>query len=243
MWIGFQDDPTFRWRDDRANMLDEAVDANAGIVRTTVYWSRNSPAASLENPANPFDSAYRFDDLDRVRARRTVPGPGDTADDLGHPELGERQQGHFFAPTRMSDITAFARALASRYSGRYPGFPYVRFFSVWNEPNGQQFLAPTYNSKGKPVSPFTYAKLYRAAYSGLQAMSQGAQVGAGGQRPPRGRDRPSPEPVQDWIERRDIRAPLVDLEAEDQVRRLHAPPVLGSRPRARSGRAITRTSI
>ena len=36
MWVGFQDDPSFRWRTDRATMLDEAVTANAGIVRTTV---------------------------------------------------------------------------------------------------------------------------------------------------------------------------------------------------------------
>ncbi len=43
MWVGFQDDPSFRWREDRTKMLDEAVDANAGIVRTTVYWSKIAP--------------------------------------------------------------------------------------------------------------------------------------------------------------------------------------------------------
>ena len=44
MWVGFQDDPSFRWREDRASMLDQAVTSNAGIVRTTVYWSRIAPS-------------------------------------------------------------------------------------------------------------------------------------------------------------------------------------------------------
>ena len=53
MWVGFQDDPSFRWREDRAAMLDEAVAANAGIARTTVYWSKIAPRRPA-NPSNPF---------------------------------------------------------------------------------------------------------------------------------------------------------------------------------------------
>jgi hypothetical protein len=37
MLIGFQDDPSLRWRDDRLNVFDLAEQAHAGIVRTTVY--------------------------------------------------------------------------------------------------------------------------------------------------------------------------------------------------------------
>ena len=197
MWIGFQDDPTFRWRDDRAAMMDEAVDANAGIIRTTVYWSRIAPRRP-SNPSNPFDSAYRFDDLDEFVRGAQSRGLETLLTIWGTPDWANGSKGQNFAPTRMSDLTAFARALASRYSGRYPGYPFVRFFSVWNEPNLQQFLAPTYNSKGKPVSPFTYANLYRAAYAGLKGGSPGARVGAG-ETSPRGRDRPSPGPIQDSI--------------------------------------------
>src|SRR5438128_1784412 len=63
MLLGFQDDPSFRWRDDRASVLDMAQRANAQIARTTVYWSKIAP----EQPADasdPFDAAYKFDDLD-----------------------------------------------------------------------------------------------------------------------------------------------------------------------------------
>jgi Cellulase (glycosyl hydrolase family 5) len=197
MWIGFQDDPTFRWREDRANMLDEAVDANAGIIRTTVYWSRIAPRRP-SNPSNPFDPAYNFDDLDEFVRGAQFRGLETLLTIWGTPNWANGSKGQNFAPTRMADITGFARALASRYSGRYPGYPYVRFFSVWNEPNLQQFLAPTFDKKGKPVSPFTYANLYRAAYSGLKAGSPGAQVGVG-ETSPRGRDKPSPGPIQDSI--------------------------------------------
>ena len=64
----------------------------------------------------------------------------------------------------------------------------MRFYSVWNEPNLNQFLAPQF-TKGKPSSPAIYAKLYRAAYAGIKAGSPSALVAAG-ETSPRGRDKP-----------------------------------------------------
>ena len=92
------------------------------------------------------------------------------------------------APRRLSDLTNFARALASRYSGRYPGYPFVRFYGVWNEPNLNQFLAPQFDAKGRAVAPKTYAKLFAAAYSGIKAGNRQALVGLG-ETSARGRDR------------------------------------------------------
>ena len=54
----------------------------------------------------------------------------------------------------------------------------MRRFSVWNEPNLEQFLAPTFIG-GKPVSPGIYAKLYAAAYKGIKAGNPNAMIGAG----------------------------------------------------------------
>jgi len=116
----------------------------------------------------------------------------------GTPDWANRGRGPNRAPERMSDLQAFAQALAARYSGRNAGLPYVRYFSVWNEPNLEQFLAPTFDAKGRPVSPFTYAKMFRAAYAGLKAGNPGARVGIG-ETSPRGRDKPSPGKVQDSI--------------------------------------------
>jgi hypothetical protein len=197
MWVGFQDDPSFRWRQDRASMLEEASQANASVVRTTVYWNRIAPRRPA-NAANPFDSAYRWDDLDEFVRAAQFRGLETLLTIWGTPDWANGGKGANVAPTRMSDLTGFARALASRYSGRNAGFPFVKFFSIWNEPNLEQFLAPTFDRKGKPVAPYTYAKMYRAAYAGIKAGSSKAQVGIG-ETSPRGRDKPSPGKVQDSI--------------------------------------------
>ena len=197
MWVGFQDDPSFRWREDRASMLDEAVKTNTGIVRTTVYWSRVAPRRPA-NGSNPFDSAYLWNDLDELVRSAQFRGMEMLLTIWGTPSWANNGKGPNYAPTNMGDLTAFARALARRYNGRNPGYPYVRFYSVWNEPNLEQFLAPTFDKKGKPVAPYTYAKLYRAAYAGLKSGSSTALIGIG-ETSPRGRDRPSPGPIQDSI--------------------------------------------
>ena len=50
-------------------------------------------------------------------------------------------------PRRVADFGAFARAIASRYSGRFDGYPFVRFWTVWNEPNLQLFLTPQFDRR------------------------------------------------------------------------------------------------
>jgi len=192
MWVGFQDDPSLRWREDRAAMLDRARDHNASVVRTTVYWPQVAPTRPAD-PANPFDPAYRFDDLDEFVRGGTARGMAVMLTVWGTPGWANGSKGQNRAPTRYSDLTSFATALATRYSGRYPGLPFVGFYTVWNEPNLEQFLAPTFDGKGKPLSPFTYAKIYRAAYEGIKAGNPRARVGMG-ETSPRGRDRPSPSP-------------------------------------------------
>jgi hypothetical protein len=197
MFIGFQDDPSFRWREDRTAVLDEAANANAGVVRTTVYWSRIATRRPA-SPTNSEDSAYVWDDLDELVRGAQFRGMETLLTIWGTPNWANRSKGQNRAPDRIADLTDFARALASRYSGRNAGLPYVRLFSVWNEPNLEQFLAPTFDKKGKPVAPFTYAKMYRAAYAGIKAGNPPALVGVG-ETSPRGRDKPSPGIVQDSI--------------------------------------------
>ena len=108
--------------------------------------------------------------------------------DLGHAALGERRPHPNVMPRRLADFTAFARAIAMRYSGRFSGYPFVRFWAVWNEPNLGQFLSPQFNGRGQSVAPANYAKLYAAAYAGLKAGSPRALV-AIGETSPRGSDR------------------------------------------------------
>jgi cellulase (glycosyl hydrolase family 5) len=187
MLIGFQDDPSLRWRDDRLGVFDIAQRTNAGIVRTTVYWSRIAETRPA-NATNPFDTTYRFDDLDEFVRNAGLHGMEVMLTIWGTPAWANGGKGQNYAPTRLSDLQNFARALATRYSGRFTGYPFVRYYTVWNESNLGQFLSPQYNSKGKAVAPTIYAKLYRSAYAGIKAGNGRALVGIG-ETSARGRDR------------------------------------------------------
>ena len=186
MLVGFQDDESFRIRPDRAQVLDRAAEANAGIIRATVTWSfvaKKKPA----NAKNPFDPGVQLPRRRRARARSADPWHGGAAHGLGDAEVGERQQKGNHMPRSVGDFSQFVYALASRYSGRYPGYPFVRYYSIWNEPNLEQFLSPQYDKKGKDVAPKLYAKLVRAAYGPIKAANPLAQV-AIGETSARGRD-------------------------------------------------------
>ena len=196
--IGFQDDPSFRWRQDRAQELMAAAQANASIVRSTVYWSKVAPTRP-QNAASPLDPAYRFSDLDEFVRTAELSGMTVLLTVWGTPGWANGNRGPNYAPTKMADLRNFAQALASRYSGRYPSVPFVGYYSLWNEPNLSQFLAPTFRN-GKPVSPGIYAQMARAAYAGFKAGNRLAMV-AIGETSPHGRDRPSPTPgkLQDTL--------------------------------------------
>src|SRR5581483_11648488 len=199
MLVGFQDDPSLRWLGTRDANLDAAAATHASIIRTTVYWARVAPTRP-SNAADPFAKQYRFDDLDEFVRNATLRGMTVMLSIWGTPPWANGGKGQNYAPTRMSDLQNFAHALAARYSGRYPGYPFVGYYSVWNEPNLSQFLAPAYDSKGKPSSPFVYARMARAAYAGIKSGNARALV-AIGETSPRGRLKPSPKPgkLQDTI--------------------------------------------
>jgi cellulase (glycosyl hydrolase family 5) len=187
MLVGFQDDPSFRWKDDRAAVLDIAAQqADAQIVRTTVYWSRTAPQKPA-NGANPADPAYNFSDLDELVQSAELRGMQVMLTIWGTPTWANGGKGQNFAPTNLADLTNFAKALAKRYSGTFNGLPYVRYFTFWNESNLQQFLSPQYDARGKPAAPFIYAKMFRAAYTGIKAGNPSALVGIG-ETSARGRD-------------------------------------------------------
>jgi hypothetical protein len=185
MYIGFFDDAAFRWRGDRLQNLDRARDAHATLIHAAVRWNLVAPTRPA-NTANPFDPAYNLSDIDDLVRQAQERGLEPMLQIWGTPKWAGPATNR--APRRLADLTNFARALASRYSGRYPGYPFVRFYGVWNEPNLNQFLAPQFDRKGKPVAPKTYAKLFAAAYAGIKAGNSQALVGLG-ETSARGRDR------------------------------------------------------
>ncbi len=187
MLFGFQDDPSLRWRADRTTMFDRAKAEGTTIVRTTVYWSKIAPTKP-GNAANPFDPAYKFDDLDEFVRNSVKRGIEVMLTIWSTPVWANGGKTQNFAPTKMADLQNFARAVATRYNGHNPGLPFVHYFTVWNESNLGGFLSPQFDAKGKPVAPFLYAKMYRAAYAGIKAGNPLALVGIG-ETSARGRDR------------------------------------------------------
>lgn len=190
MWIGFHDDPVLRFGDDRQAELDAARRANATIVRTLVEWRYVAPRRPA-NAANPFDRAYRFDDLDELVRNTQARGMEMLMTLWGTPGWANGNKGPAFLPTRLADFRNFARAVATRYNGRRPGYPFVRFYGIWNESNLGNFLAPQFDARGNIVSPRAYAKLAAAGYAGIKTGSPRALV-AIGETSSNGRDRKVP---------------------------------------------------
>jgi hypothetical protein len=188
MWMGFHDDPVFRWNDGRMDELDKAVFEHATIIRTLVTWAGVAPTKPT-NASDPFDPAYKLDDVDELVRNAQQRGIEVLITIWGTPKWANGDKTPNFAPTNMADFRQFAQALAARYSGRYAGYPFVRFYGVWNESNLGQFLSPQFDASGNIVSAATYAKLAAAAYTGIKKGNPKALV-AIGETSSHGRDKP-----------------------------------------------------
>jgi hypothetical protein len=178
MWMGFTDDPVLRFDPNRQTDLDLVKQDDATIVRTIVNWSKIAPTAPA-NAIDPFDPAYHFDDLDELVRNAQTRGLEMLLTIWGTPSWANGGQLPQYAPTSPADLQAFAQALASRYSGRYAGYPFVRFYGIWNESNLATFLRPQFDAAGKPASPAIYAGLAAAGYAGVKAGNPQAQVAIG----------------------------------------------------------------
>jgi Cellulase (glycosyl hydrolase family 5) len=178
MWIGFHDDPVLRYDGGRVEAMDRAAQNNAVIIRTLVEWSKVAPARPAK-PSDPFDPTYRFNDLDELVRGAQSRGMEVLITLWGTPTWANGNQKPQVLPARMADFQDFARAVASRYSGRFAGYPFVRFYGIWNESNLATFLVPQFDAKGNIVSPKNYAKLAAAGYAGIKAGNAKAQVAIG----------------------------------------------------------------
>jgi Glycosyl hydrolases family 39 len=180
MPVGFYDDPSFRWADAKVipQNLASAQAANASIIHVLADWATIAPTKPA-NPLNGNDPAYQLSDLDALV--RTAPRYNFSLliTISGTPSWANGGQGPNIPPKNLNTLTQFAQMLAARYSGRTPGYAAVRRWSVWNEPNLQQFLSPSYAANGKAVAPKEYVKIYLAAYKGIKKGNPSAMVAAG----------------------------------------------------------------
>jgi beta-glucosidase/6-phospho-beta-glucosidase/beta-galactosidase len=188
MWIGFHDDPSFRWVTDRQDRIESAASEGATVMRLLVHWNQTVPRRPAD-ASDPFDPSYNLGDLDEAIRTAQRSDMEVVLTLVGTPRWANGGRGPNVMPRRVSDFGEFARAIASRYSGRFDGYPFVRFWTIWNEPNLQLFLAPQFDRRGRSVAPRNYAKLYAAGYRGIKAGSPRALV-AMGETSARGTDNP-----------------------------------------------------
>jgi Cellulase (glycosyl hydrolase family 5) len=187
MWVGFHDDPSFRWASDRSERIQASADVGASVMRLLVHWNQVAPERPAR-PADPFDPAYNFGDVDEAVSTARAANLQVLLTLYGTPRWANGGRGVNVMPNRVLDFRRFGQAIAARYSGRHAGYPFVRFWSVWNEPNLQRFLKPQFDKRGKPLAPKNYAKLYAAAYQGIKTGNPKARV-AIGETSPRGSDK------------------------------------------------------
>jgi cellulase (glycosyl hydrolase family 5) len=187
MPVGFYDDASFRWSSDRLTNLAAAADAGATVIHTNANWATIAPTKPTD-VTNGDDPAYQLADLDQLVAAAPQYGLRVMVTIVGTPKWVNGGQTPNHMPKQLSQLTAFARMLATRYNG-HTGHGSVFLWSVWNEPNLQLFLTPQFVGN-KIVSPGNYVKLYKAAYTGIKAGNSAAQV-AIGETSPQGRDKPT----------------------------------------------------
>jgi hypothetical protein len=111
--VGLQDDPSFRWDADRATMLDGAREAGASLLRTVVVWKDTAPIRPA-NAIDPFDPAYRLDDVDDLVRSAQQRGMEILVTIWGTPGWANGGEAPNRPPTDPADLEDFATALADR---------------------------------------------------------------------------------------------------------------------------------
>ena len=137
---------------DRVASLDRL---GVEVVRFTIHWNETETARGRYD--------WRASDavLAALRARDIRP----LITLSGTPSWANGFRPANVPPRTGADFGRFAAAAAARY-------PWVRDWSIWNEPNQARFL--------RPASPRVYvATLLNPAYRAIHARIPGARVGAG----------------------------------------------------------------
>ena len=149
----------------RAETLDEIQSLGVHWLRVLLYWrdvapspdSSSVPSFDETDPAAypgwaTYDRIVADAKARGIRILLTVTGPV--------PRWATRSRTDNVTRPSATRFRRFMTAVGRRYGGD------VDYWSIWNEPNHPQFLAPQY-VRGHPYSPKLYRQLYRAGRSGL----------------------------------------------------------------------------
>ncbi len=156
--VGMQDDGAFvaASAEDRARAFDHAHAIGVTYIRITMVWEgfRNEGWA-------PYDAA-----VDEARER----GMTVQLTVTGNPKFTSLGQGYVgYRKPRPSRYAAWLGAVARHFRGR------VRFYSIWNEPNLNEYLSPQIVRR-RAVGHRIYAQLVKAGYRAVKRADPRAGV-------------------------------------------------------------------
>jgi hypothetical protein len=174
----------------RARTLDEIQALGANWIRVVLYWrdvapraaSRHAPHFDATDPADyPANAWTPYDRIVGEARQRgmnllvTISGPV--------PKWATRSRRSHVRRPSPARFRQFVSAVGRRYRDT------VRMWSIWNEPNHPDFLAPQYTGRGRhrrPASPRIYRRLFQAARAGLRRSGNGDDRVLMGETAPRG---------------------------------------------------------
>ncbi len=191
---------------DPAGTLDQLKKLGVQRIRVDVRWSQFAPAASARQPPAgfraadpagypaaawaPLDAVVQAAAARGIGVEATLGGPAPLwAEGPGDPVQAGEPVG-IWKP-RAADFAQFVQAVGTRYSGDFAGaggrLPRISFWSIWNEPNYGQDLAPqAIDHSAVEVAPALYRGLVGAAWTGLHTTGHGRDTILIGETAPRG---------------------------------------------------------
>jgi hypothetical protein len=200
MTLGIDDDELFLSGQPSLDTpwLQRAHALGSRFVRLVVRWSGIAPVHRPAgfDAANPRATGYRWRTLDTSIQLAESEGQQVMLTVIEAPAWAEgAHMPASVAPgawePNPNSYAAFARALATRYSGQFTvsgtTLPRVRYFQAWNEPNLPVYLMPQFleNSNGTfiPESPVLYRGLLNAFYSAVKKAQPDSVVLSAGTAP------------------------------------------------------------
>lgn len=164
--------------------------AGASAVRISLGWNGTAPRRP-KDPTNPNDPAYDWHAIDWQVRLAVEKGLEPFLSVEAAPKWAQDERPLPFTPpdnlrgaVRPDPVAygQFARAVAARYSGSVPGFPRVRLWRAWNEPNLSTFLLPQFSGR-QALSPTLYRNMLNAFAAGVHAVHPDNVVVAGSPSP------------------------------------------------------------
>ena len=164
----------------RIDVLKELRRLGVDTVRVVAHWSEIAPRPNAARRPGfdaadpgaypgfgPYDDLVERAERSGFRVLITIGPDAPRWATQGSPPITPANVNRRPSTTLFAD---FAAAVAKRYSGDFHGRPAVGWFSIWNEPNHEQFLKPNLSS------PAIYRKLVAAALPRIRAAAPDARV-------------------------------------------------------------------